>query len=119
MTIAMTAPTGRVGSRVLRLLLQAGARPVVLLRDPSRLGPETRALVDIRQGDQDDPDFVVAATKDTDALFWLDPTDFMAEDPNEVTVRLGGHAPARSRPTASAAWCSRAASAPRSGTAPG
>ena len=39
MKIVVTTPTGRVGSRVVRLLVQAGVRPTVLLRDPGRLTP--------------------------------------------------------------------------------
>ena len=45
MRIVVTTPTGNVGSRVLRLLVQAGVRPVALLRDPARLPPELSGLV--------------------------------------------------------------------------
>ncbi|MGD7003046.1 hypothetical protein [Corynebacterium halotolerans] len=41
--IAVTTPTGNVGSRVTRLLVQAGERPTLLLRDAARLAPELRA----------------------------------------------------------------------------
>lgn len=75
MRIAVTTPTGHVGSRVVRLLLQAGSRPVLLVRDPSKLDPDTREHVEVRQGDQGDADFVLDATEGVDALFWVDPTD--------------------------------------------
>jgi uncharacterized protein YbjT (DUF2867 family) len=89
MKIVTSTPTGHVGSRVVQLLLQAGVRPTVLVRDPARLDPQMLDLVDIRQGDQGDADFVCAATEGADALFWVDPTDFGAEDANAESLRLG------------------------------
>ena len=89
MHITVTTPTGNVGSRVVRLLLQAGVRPTLLLRDPPRLDPEILQRVDARQGDQDDAGFVREATAGTDVLFWVDPTDFGADDPNAVSARMG------------------------------
>ncbi len=97
MTIVVTTPTGRVGSRVVRLLLQAGARPAVLVRSASTLDGDIRRLVDVRQGDLADPDFVSAATRDARALYWVDPTDVGADDPNAVSARLGGYAAAAVR----------------------
>jgi uncharacterized protein YbjT (DUF2867 family) len=35
--IAVTTPTGNVGSRVAQLLIQAGARPTLLARHPGRM----------------------------------------------------------------------------------
>jgi len=86
--IVVTTPTGRVGSRVVQLLLQAGVRPTLLLRDPARLGAETRALVDCAQADQRDADAILAATEGTDALYWVSPpTD--AEDPIAAHAAMG------------------------------
>lgn len=62
MRIAVTTPTGNVGSRIVRLLVQAGVRPVLLLRDPGKLDPELRELVDTEPGDLGDADYVVRAT---------------------------------------------------------
>ncbi|MET0695332.1 MAG: NmrA family NAD(P)-binding protein [Propionibacteriaceae bacterium] len=92
MHITVTTPTGHVGSHVVRLLLQAGVRPTLLVRDPSKLGAETVEASDVRQGNLDDPDFVTEASRGADALFWVDPTDFMADDPNALSRRLGSHA---------------------------
>ncbi|MET0863453.1 MAG: NAD(P)H-binding protein [Nakamurella sp.] len=89
MKIVVTTPTGHVGSRVVQLLLQAGVRPTVLVRDPARLDPDVRELVEVRQGDQGDADFVREATEGADALFWVDPTDFGADDANAESRRLG------------------------------
>jgi uncharacterized protein YbjT (DUF2867 family) len=91
MRIVITTPTGNVGSRVTRLLLQAGARPTLLLRDPSKLDAETRQLVDVVQGDQFDPDVVVQATEGADALYWVNPPVF-GEDTVEAWARAGSYA---------------------------
>ncbi len=62
MQIAVSTPTGILGSHVVRLLLQAGVRPRLLMRDPAKLDRETRQLVDVRVGDQGDAGYVRAAT---------------------------------------------------------
>ena len=88
MKIVVTTPTGRVGSRVVRLLVQAGVRPTLLLRDPARLDPETRSLVDPVVVDQRDGDAVVAATAGADALYWVSPPTG-ADDPVASHAELG------------------------------
>jgi uncharacterized protein YbjT (DUF2867 family) len=88
MKIVVTTPTGRVGSRVVRVLIQAGVRPTLLLRDPGRLDPETRALVDPIVADQRDADAVLAATAGADALFWVSPPTG-ADDPVAAHAELG------------------------------
>jgi uncharacterized protein YbjT (DUF2867 family) len=88
MKVVVTTPTGRVGSRVVRLLLQAGVRPTLLLRDPTRLDTETRALVDPVVADQRDADAVLAATAGADALFWVSPPTG-ADDPVAAHAELG------------------------------
>lgn len=73
MRIVVTTPTGNVGSRVVRLLVQAGVRPVLLMRDPGRLDPALRDRVEVAAADQTDPGQVVAATRGADRLFWVSP----------------------------------------------
>ncbi|OPC78147.1 NmrA family transcriptional regulator [Embleya scabrispora] len=80
MQIAVTTPTGNVGRHVVAMLVRAGLRPRVLLRDPGRLAPELRDHVDAVRVDQFEADTVVAATEGVDALFWVDPTTG-GEDP--------------------------------------
>ena len=88
MKIVLTTPTGNVGSRVVRLLLQAGVRPTLLLRDPARLDAATRAAVDVVQGDQRDAEVVLRATEGADALHWIaPPTD--DPDPGDAYARMG------------------------------
>lgn len=97
MTICVTTPTGRVGSRVVRLLVQAGVRPTVLARDPGRLDPAIRDLVDVAVGDLTDADHVVAATRGADALLWVVPESFTAADPVADMTRIGANGAAAVR----------------------
>ncbi|MEU7135953.1 NAD(P)H-binding protein [Streptomyces sp. NPDC046261] len=87
MTIVVTTPTGHVGSRVVRLLLQAGVRPRVLVRDPARLDEATRALVDARRGDLTDAGFVREAMAGARTVFWVDPTPHTTADPIGTSLR--------------------------------
>ena len=73
MRIAVTTPTGNVGRHVVAMLVRAGVRPLVLARDPERLDPEIRPLVDAVAVDQFDAGSVSAATSGVDALYWVDP----------------------------------------------
>jgi uncharacterized protein YbjT (DUF2867 family) len=97
MTIAVTTPTGNVGSRVVRLLVQAGERPRVLVRDPARLPADLRPHVEVAQGDLFDEAFVTEAVKGADALFWATPESFVAPDPLGDIVRMGANAAAAVR----------------------
>jgi hypothetical protein len=63
------------------MLVRAGVRPTVLVRDPARMDPAVLERVDAVPVDQRDADAVVAATTGTDALFWVDPPTF-ADDPS-------------------------------------
>lgn len=89
--IVVTTPTGHVGSRVVRLLLQAGVRPTLLLRDPAGLDSATRDRVDLVQGDQGDADAVLRATQGADRLLWVDPPT-PDDDPVAGHARMGANA---------------------------
>jgi uncharacterized protein YbjT (DUF2867 family) len=79
--ITVTTPTGNVGRHVVEMLVRAGVRPTVLVRDPARMDAAVLERVDAVPVDQRDADAVVAATKGTHALFWVDPPTF-ADDPS-------------------------------------
>jgi uncharacterized protein YbjT (DUF2867 family) len=87
--IAVTTPTGHVGSHVARLLCQAGVRPRLLLRHPDRLDADLRDRVELAVGDQRDADYVAEATCDVDALFWVHPDDWSLPDPDADAERTG------------------------------
>jgi uncharacterized protein YbjT (DUF2867 family) len=88
MKIVVTTPTGRVGSRVLQLLVQAGMRPTVLVRDASRLNPGLAPHCDVVEGDSGDPNAVLRATEHADALYWVSPAP-QDDDPVAGYLRLG------------------------------
>ncbi|WP_026314046.1 NAD(P)H-binding protein [Actinomadura flavalba] len=87
MSIVVTTPTGHVGSRVTELLVQAGAKPRVLVRDAGRLDAGIAPLVDAREGDMTDNAYVRAALAGTGTVFWLDPTPHTHPDPIETSLR--------------------------------
>jgi uncharacterized protein YbjT (DUF2867 family) len=80
--VAVTTPTGHVGSHVVRMLCQAGVRPRLLLRNPDRLNAELRDHGELAVGDQRDRDYVLEATRGVDAVFWMHPDDWTRPDPN-------------------------------------
>lgn len=87
--IAITTPTGHVGSRVVRLLLQAGVRLRVLVRDPARLDPDVRERVEVRTGDLTDAGFVRDSLDGVGSLFLVDPTPHVVADPVGDSERFG------------------------------
>lgn len=97
MTIAVTTPTGNVGSRVVRLLVQAGERPRVLVRDAAKLPSDLRPHVEVAQGDLLDEAFVTDAVSGADALFWVTPESFVVPDPLADMVTMGANATAAVR----------------------
>jgi uncharacterized protein YbjT (DUF2867 family) len=91
MTIAVTAATGHVGSRVVQTLIQAGVRPTVLVRDPTKLAPDVRAHVEVAQGNLLDATYVAEATRGADALLWIVPESFTAADPVAEMAQIGAN----------------------------
>ncbi len=81
MVIAVTTPTGNVGSQLVRRLIQAGERPVVLVRDPARIDPDLTAHVDARQGDLADRAYVASALDGATALYLVIPEVLDVDDP--------------------------------------
>jgi uncharacterized protein YbjT (DUF2867 family) len=88
-TIAVTTPTGHVGSHVMRMLCQAGVRPRLLLRNPDRLDPELRDHVELAVGDQRDADYVAESTRGVAAVFWVHPDDWSRPDPDADAEHTG------------------------------
>jgi uncharacterized protein YbjT (DUF2867 family) len=87
--IAVTTPTGHIGSRVVRLLLQAGVRPRVLVRDPGRLSAAVRERVEVRTGDLTDGAFVRGALAGVRSVLLVDPTPHTVADPVGDSDRFG------------------------------
>lgn len=84
--IVITAPTGQIGSKLVRTLV-ARAEPVrVVVRDPGKLPAEVRDLVETVVGSHRDRDVLDRALAGADALFWLMPSDATASSPYEAYV---------------------------------
>lgn len=81
MRIAITAPTGNVGRKVVHELLDRGQRDLVLLaRSPDKLASEHSRGAKIIHGDLTDQDYVMAALHGVNALFWVIPPNPQAPD---------------------------------------
>ncbi len=89
MRIAVTTPTGNVGSHVVRMLCQAGVRPRLLLRNPGRLDAGVRDQAELAVGDQRDAEYVAEATRGVEAVFWVHPDDWSLPDPDADAERTG------------------------------
>lgn len=89
MTIAITGPTGHIGSQLVRRLLDAGADLRLLLRNPDKLDPSVRSRVRIEVGELQDEAFVKRATEGVESLFWLTPSDSTTPDLGAWYERIG------------------------------
>lgn len=89
MRIAVTTPTGNIGSRVVEKLIEAGADLTLLARDPSRLPDEVRARATVKQGSLEDADFLRDATVGADALFLLIPPTYTTDDWASFQLGIG------------------------------
>lgn len=79
--VAITTPTGNIGRELTKILQsETGHHLTLLARDPSRLAAETERGATVKQGDLLDPGFLLEATRGADALFFLIPPNFGAED---------------------------------------
>jgi uncharacterized protein YbjT (DUF2867 family) len=91
MKIAVTTPTGHVGSAVTDFLLDFGGDISVKLlgRRPANLGKFVEQGAEIAVGAQDDAEYLVKATEDVDALFWATPPGYGSDDVRAFQNRLG------------------------------
>lgn len=97
MKIAITTPTGNIGGQLVRLLLDAGADLTLLLRNPDKLEASVRERVRVKQGTQEDGEFVRRATEGAEALFWVTPSDTTISDLRGWYDRMGENAAAAVR----------------------
>ncbi len=88
MMIALTTPTGKIGSQVLKNLLDAKADVRVIARDPAKLTPAVHAQVDIVQGSLDDEKVLTRAFAGADSVFHVVAPSFAAEDVMESYLRF-------------------------------
>ncbi|MCX5683010.1 MAG: NmrA family NAD(P)-binding protein [Planctomycetota bacterium] len=89
MKIAVTTPTGHIGSKLTDILLEKGAKVILLARDPSKVKQFVIRGAEILQGSLEDEGFVSRATRNVDALFWLSPPNMRATDLRAFQNQLG------------------------------
>lgn len=98
MKIAITTPTGNIGSWLVENLLHKGGHELLLLaRDPAKVRKFTDRGAQVIKGDLNDPEYVTRATRGVDLLFWLTPPKFDAENFRAYQARLGDIAAAAIR----------------------
>ena len=91
MKIAVTTPSGHVGSAVVDFLLDLGGdiQVKLLARRRKDLDRFVRRGAELFIGSQDDADFLVSATQDVDALFWVTPPGYGSDNLRAFQNRLG------------------------------
>jgi uncharacterized protein YbjT (DUF2867 family) len=81
MRMAITTPTGRVGSKLVQQLLEDGSHELILLaRKPEKLEREKERGAKVVQADLTDRQAVRKATEGVDALFWVNPSNYGVND---------------------------------------
>ncbi|MBD3404253.1 NAD(P)H-binding protein [candidate division GN15 bacterium] len=81
MKIAITTPTGNIGSKLTDRLLETGEHDLVLLaRKPESVSQATDRGATVVTGDLADRDYVIRATEGVDALFWVNPPNYTTDD---------------------------------------
>jgi uncharacterized protein YbjT (DUF2867 family) len=80
MKVVVTTATGQIGGALTNLLLDAGAEVILPVRHPEKAARFAARGARIMQGSQDDTGFVTEALRGAQAIFWLTPPDYLAQD---------------------------------------
>jgi uncharacterized protein YbjT (DUF2867 family) len=80
MSIAITGPSGNIGSELARKLLDSGQEVILLAHHAEKVQEFVQRGATVYEGDLSDRNYVVNATKGVDAIFWLIPPNFGATD---------------------------------------
>ncbi len=99
MKIAITTPAGHVGGATADFLLDFSGDGSVkpLCRRPNRVEKLVERGADVAVGSQDDADYLIRATGDVNALFWVTPPGFGSDNVRAFQNRLGQAAAAAVR----------------------
>lgn len=99
MRIAVTTPTGHVGSAVADMLLDASGNIHVELlgRRPERLQRFVDRGAHVSVGSADNPEYLIRATEGVDALLWVTPPGYGSDNVRAFQNRLGQAAAAAIR----------------------
>ena len=81
MKIAVTTPTGNVGSKLSNLLLDRGAEVTLIARHPGKVNALVARGARVVAGEHDNSSVLEDAVRDANALFWVNPTNYTSRDP--------------------------------------
>lgn len=90
MKIAVTTPTGHIGSKVANILLDRKAEVTLIARNPDKAQVKELAGrgAKVIAGEHTDPAVVEQAVRGADALFWLTPAEMTSRDPLGIAHRM-------------------------------
>jgi len=81
MKIAVTTPTGHIGSKLANILLDRKVDVTVIARHPEKVKSLAGRGAKVIAGEHSDPAIVEQAVRGADALFWLTPAELTSRDP--------------------------------------
>jgi len=81
MRIAVTTPTGHIGSKLANILLDRKADVTLIARHPEKVKNLASRGAKVIAGEHSDPAIVEQAVRGADALFWLTPAEMTSHDP--------------------------------------
>ncbi len=90
--IAVTTPTGQIGSKVVKELLKAGEAVRVIVRNPAKLAAEVRERIEVVQGSSDDEDALLGALENVESLFLVVPPSFTTKNVREYYLQFASPA---------------------------
>ena len=88
MKIAVTTPTGNIGSKLANLLLERKSDVRVIARHPEKVKDLASRGAQVIAGEHSDPAVVEQAVRGADALFWLTPSAMTSHDPLGTARRM-------------------------------
>ena len=88
MRIAVTTPTGQIGSKLANILLDRKSDVTLIARHPEKVKNLTSRGAKVIAGEHSDPALVEQAVRGADALFWLTPAEMTSHDPLGTARRM-------------------------------
>jgi len=88
MRIAVTTPTGHIGSKLANILLDRKADVTLIARHPENVKNLASRGAKVIAGEHSDPAIVEQAVRGADTLFWLTPAEMTSHDPLGTARRM-------------------------------
>ena len=88
MKIAVTTPTGHIGSKLANILLDRKSDVTLIARHPEKVKDLASRGAKVIAGEHGDPAIVEQAVRGADALFWLTPAEMTSHDPLGTARRM-------------------------------